>query len=281
MIFTTFADSRNASAIRRICRQAKKLQKFSNTIGFTENELDEKFRLLAGNRLNASVRGFGFWVWKPQVILQALDETKANDILLYCDAGCYLNKSGLKRLSDYCEIVRRSESGMLAFSGVPSNLRSRYKNRRYLDLREDQWTKGDVLEFFNIRSCALISETPQITATAIFFRNTPAVRDFVMQWRDICLNHPNLIDDSPSQTPNADSFVEHRHDQSIFSILAKLNGCEQLSYDELFVFDRSGNRGDWTVLKDRPIQARRRFRREPIKRVKRRLNRIYQRLKFI
>ena len=36
----------------------------------------------------------------------------------------------------------------------------------------------------------------------------------------------NLIDDSPSSTPNALDFKENRHDQSVFSILMKLNKAQ-------------------------------------------------------
>jgi hypothetical protein len=35
------------------------------------------------------------------------------------------------------------------------------------------------------------------------------------------MQHYNLIDDSPSKTPNHPSFRENRHDQSIFSCLLK------------------------------------------------------------
>ena len=40
-------------------------------------------------------------------------------------------------------------------------------------------------------------------------------------WYNISLNH-HLIDDTPSKSPNFKEFIEHRHDQSIFSLLTKL-----------------------------------------------------------
>lgn len=36
-------------------------------------------------------------------------------------------------------------------------------------------------------------------------------------------NYPNLIDDSPSKIENDKSFNEHRHDQSLFSVILKIN----------------------------------------------------------
>jgi len=52
----------------------------------------------------------------------------------------------------------------------------------------------------------------------------------------------NLIDDSPSIIKNSNNFIEHRHDQSIFSLLCKINKVttlsayetEPLSFNEAF-----------------------------------------------
>lgn len=35
----------------------------------------------------------------------------------------------------------------------------------------------------------------------------------------------SLIDDSPSKSENMNGFIEHRHDQSVFSLLFKVHGC--------------------------------------------------------
>ena len=45
--------------------------------------------------------------------------------------------------------------------------------------------------------------------------------------------HPTLVDDSPSISSNLKGFIEHRFDQSIYSILAKLNHLECLSAKEV------------------------------------------------
>jgi len=36
------------------------------------------------------------------------------------------------------------------------------------------------------------------------------------------VHHLELVDDSPSVLPNADGFIENRHDQSVFSLLCKM-----------------------------------------------------------
>lgn len=46
-------------------------------------------------------------------------------------------------------------------------------------------------------------------------------RDLLDKWFDITHNHFELVSDAPSMYPNHPDFIEHRHDQSVFSILAK------------------------------------------------------------
>jgi hypothetical protein len=48
-------------------------------------------------------------------------------------------------------------------------------------------------------------------------------REFVQQWYELACNY-HFIDDSPSVLPNFPDFQEHRHDQSIFSLLTKKKG---------------------------------------------------------
>ena len=44
--------------------------------------------------------------------------------------------------------------------------------------------------------------------------------EFLTDWYSIACNY-HFVDDSPSIHPNDPSFREHRHDQSIFSLLIK------------------------------------------------------------
>ena len=56
-------------------------------------------------------------------------------------------------------------------------------------------------------------------ATIFIIKKCPHSVELVEKWYDIMSNHYHLIDDSPSFLPNDHSFVEHRHDQSVFSLL--------------------------------------------------------------
>ena len=67
----------------------------------------------------------------------------------------------------------------------------------------------------------------------------------------------SLIDDSISISKNHKNFIEHRHDQSAFSLLCKLNNIFSLSVYENFEWSLDNKGRNWDHLFESPIQARR------------------------
>jgi hypothetical protein len=65
-----------------------------------------------------------------------------------------------------------------------------------------------------------IMNSEQHQATMIMIKKNNTTTDFVNDWYN-CSQIYHLIDDSPSISANYPGFVEHRHDQSIFSLLLK------------------------------------------------------------
>ena len=63
-------------------------------------------------------------------------------------------------------------------------------------------------------------DTRQRQAGAIMFLVCDITKYFLKKWYNLCCNY-NLLDDSESISPNCEYFKEHRHDQSIFSLLTK------------------------------------------------------------
>jgi hypothetical protein len=82
---------------------------------------------------------------------------------------------------------------------------------------ESKWTKKNVL---NLLIDSEKQYSPQIEATTIFVRNVPESKSFIDSWRLLCeINHFTFLNDDLGDESKI--FVEHRHDQSIFSILYK------------------------------------------------------------
>jgi hypothetical protein len=237
-IFLSFADSRMQNSLDRIERQAKEMNYDVISI-YNEKDLNKDFVNRFKNNLIYGSRGFGYWCWKPQIILQELDKMNNNDILLYSDVGCHINKNGYNRLLEYFDIANKND--ILAFQG-----KSLYDVHHFL---ECEWAKGDVLDYFNVRHNKEIIETSQIGSGIIFIKKCNKSINIITQWLNSYYNNFSLSDDSPSISPNLIGFIENRS-QSIFSIICKLNNIKTLSYLETW-------NEDWKLLDKYPILAKR------------------------
>lgn len=160
-----------------------------------------------GEKLVRVTRGFGYWCWKPQVILQSLRQINDGDILIYADIGCEFVPSKAKSLLKKLEILKNNDIvGFIAESDF-------YK--------EIYWTKNDIFKYFGVENDPNFTESFQMSGGLIFMKKSAKTIQIITEWLDMFKNHWNLIDDSPSQTPNHKDFRENRHDQSIWSIINK------------------------------------------------------------
>ena len=143
-------------------------------------------------------RGAGYWVWKPLVILSAMQNLKEGDALIYVDAGVEIVKN-VYPLVQLC----KKQKGILLFNAVN-------KNKFY--------TKRDC---FKIMGCDFPEywNHPQFMGGyQVYVKNKKSMRFLNEYLKYVQISH--IIDDSPSLSPNFIGFIEHRHDQSILTNLA-------------------------------------------------------------
>jgi len=252
--FLTFASSNLNGALHRIEYQAKNLKLYDQVFAFTEFDLDQNFRVFFKNKLKFHIRGFGYWCWKPQIILQALSEMEEGDILQYTDAGCHLNYKGKMRLIEYFEIARNDPKGIIAFQ---QKLPEFYDGRPLNYYIDSEYTKGDLIDYFKLRSNNKLINSSTIGAGVIFIRKSKFSVDFIKQWLNVFYDDFRLADDSASISPNLKNFKEHRHDQAIFSLLCKSNSISTLSAFEYWYPKRNMQKPDWHSLAKFPIHAKR------------------------
>lgn len=235
----TFADTKYAQTLNRIKVEAQRMNVFKNVFAWTEHDLDIDFVNKHHNFISNNKRGFGYWIWKPQIILQALKKTPRGSVLVYCDAGCSLNPEGIPRLQEYGEMVKNHPSGILSFK---------------LDGHfEYNWSKMDLMSYLDYTKPEEISSN-HVCATVIILHNTDAVEKFVDKWLDTCVRENyRYVNDSPSVLPNTQFFRDNRHDQSVFSIMSKQNHC--LSIPDETYWAENGH--TWEANKHYPIHARR------------------------
>ena len=192
-------------------------------------------------------RGYGYWLWKPYIVLRLLDKIKENDIIVYADAGCQLNSSTIEakeRMNEYVEIARKSPHGILSFA------------LKHPDLIDARYTKMDTAVALDIPPLGDFMYSKQLVGGIFVVRKCPYVMELFRSFLFACtMDNYHNITDCPSHLTNLPEFKEHRHDQSVFSLLRKKRGTEILK-DETF-FWREGSSWE-TNGANFPIWARRR-----------------------
>ena len=256
-VLVTFSDSRLIRSRNRFLNESKSLNYYDEVIALDENDLAPEFTDKFRNKLKPNVRGFGYWVWKPQAILQVLTNLNDGDVLQYADVGFSVNPSGIARLNDYFDRASQSKVGIVGFQGRRPEFPMVDDGREIPTWPDREWTKGDLFDYFGVRDNAEITDTPTVQAGLLFVRKCTEAESILRQWLSVYSNSFHLADDSPSISPNLEGFREHRHDQSIFSILAKLNNIDTYSSNEFWFPQRFSSKGDWEALSFSPFHATR------------------------
>lgn len=185
--------------------EIKKLNIFDEIIMITDEDLkaDTSFWKRHSNFIENNERGYGYWLWKSYIILKYLKQINNDDILLYFDAGVTFRSSD-SRFKELFKIVKK-DFVIGSFC------------RMFCD--EYKWNKMDLVHYLNLNDNKYLKSRQRQAGAIILVKNEKTVQ-LINKWYEIsCIYH--LIDDSKSIHKNKDGFIEHRHDQSIFSLLTK------------------------------------------------------------
>ena len=200
--FITFGSHANyIDAGNRLLNQANQLNIFTECRLYRgEHLLHSEFWNQHQNFVINNPRGFGYWIWKPYIIKKNMEEMNDGEALLYLDCGCELDDKCKEELLNCIEIVKNDK-----IMACPLIVH-----------KEIDWTKMDLIMKIGMDENNIM----QRQGGAILFLVCPETRILVNEWYELCGDYHN-VDDSPSIIPNAHNFSDHRHDQSIFSLLTK------------------------------------------------------------
>tara|TARA_Y100000591_G_C21769987_1_gene665063 strand:+ start:121 stop:984 length:864 start_codon:yes stop_codon:yes gene_type:complete len=241
---------------KRYIDQAQNLKFYDEISVFSLFDLDKNNQSKILSLLKEKKKtGYGYWYWKPLIINQTLKKANDGDIIHYTDIGCHLNPRGIERLNYYINSVENSEKGILAFQYKPlENYQD--KNFEFPDIIEAKYTKSDLFDYFNVLDKKQITHSSQYWAGNIFFKKNMFTLNFLSQWIDIFEKRFDLVDDTPSKLANFENFFSNKHDQSVFSILCKINNIKSLSAYECEWFYLNGARY-WLHTEKSPVIAKR------------------------
>jgi len=213
--FVTFSDKR--FSMERIKKQAILMNLFDTIHCLDEDDLEPEFWKKHCEFMKPT-RGFGYWIWKSQVTKQVIDKLNDGDILIYADTGCHLNVEGIPRLKEYIQMATDHPSGILSISVCH---------------QEHKFTKADTMDSLGFTDI----HSDQLMASTFVLYVCENSRKMVHLWNQIMESDYHLIDDSPSILPNSPGFIDHRHDQSVWSCIRKKYGTAIVPTDETYGYN--------------------------------------------
>ena len=231
--FLSFANRRYAGSLVRIRREAEAVGRFRSIQTIDERGLGSDYWRMHADTVRRHRRGFGLWTWKPYVVRRSLEDLPEGDLLLYCDVGCSLNAEGLGRLEEYLALAADDPTGVLAFA---------------LDGTVGEFTKRAALAACGVDGPGM-RRREMISATCVVMLAGPAALDLVREWEERMADL-TIVDDSPSAGGEHPEFLAHRHDQSIFTLLAHGRGLRPIP-------DETYWENVWDESRRFPIHARR------------------------
>ncbi len=196
-----YANARFSDRQKRNSRTGYEVGGFDSVLSFGPRDIDTRFAR-SHRKILGQARGNGYWLWKPYFVARALAAAEPGDFVFYCDSGAYFCDS----ISPLIELARETGKDILGFNQMRI---------------ESDWTKRDA---FVKMACdePRYTETRQFLSGYILWRKCDAAEHFVAEWLRYSQDEAILTDAANRcGKPNYPGFQEHRHDQSVYSLLAK------------------------------------------------------------
>lgn len=216
-----FTDAKFEKTRERYAAELRSKNIFTEVIAYSPADIDEDFLQEHGSFISDNPRGYGYYIWKPYIISKTLQKMRHGDILVYGDAGNELPGTPTECLGLFNMVNKPSLRFPLLASRVGWNIR---------------WIKGDLYLRMGFKFHYALKQMVE-TGRIVMRKNTDTVK-FTEEWLRYCTRDYRNVDDSKSRFPNFPFFVEHRHDQSIFSILFHQYGGKIVNFDPVWKASR-------------------------------------------
>lgn len=174
---------------------------FDGVIEYSPSSIDDAFSAQFSNILSCQ-RGAGYWLWKSYIVNDVLNKVSNGDVIMYSDSGCHFIRDARPLL----ELTEKFNQDVIPFE---------------LELPEGAWTKRDAFHYMGCDGLGF-ENTNQRLASFIIIRKSDLGVKFAREYLHYSCDKRIISDDSNiCGLPNYHGFTDHRHDQSIYSLLTK------------------------------------------------------------
>jgi hypothetical protein len=152
-------------------------------------------------------RGVGYWIWKPYIILKTFEDLEEGDVVIYSDAGLKV----IDNLNPLFDVISNylDESRMI--------FRVPWVGANHI---AKMWTKRDCFVLTNADESKYWNAPITNGAISLWMKTEKNI-NFLNEWQKY-LRDTRIVSDDPNMCgkPNFMEFKDHRHDQSILTILS-------------------------------------------------------------
>lgn len=212
-LFLTFGDGSPEfkAAATRLVEQAKSIGVFSSVLSLDHKSLIQvspEYSIAQKSIMQLHSYPTYFRAAKSWVIQAGLlGRFGEFDLVCYADAGCEMVANRITR-----QVLRNNLKKAFLYGGLAEQL----------PLTERNWTKKKTMDYFQPSDSHALSG--QIQSGLSYWRVDEKNIELVSKWCSLSDPKLDLWQDPPSKDSEADYFIEHRHDQSLFSLLWKEAG---------------------------------------------------------
>ena len=252
-VFLTFTNTAYHPPTR-ILEQAAAFNIFDKILHRTELDIPD-FIEKHSEFIRNHTAGYGYYIWKPKIILDTLLNMEDGDILFYCDSGAHLNPKGLPRFQEY-----------LAYLGGDKSIVTFCTSDRYVP---QMFVKQDAVQYY-FPEFNDMKALENCYAGCIIFKKNEEVVDLIIDWLGLCEKY-DFIDTSISHyRKELDGFQGNDKDSGLLNlVLAKYNINYNITPDETNLYNEEGiqlqhlnltihpNDWPWSLLDAFPIHCRR------------------------
>jgi len=187
----------------------------NNLINYSDSDLPKDF-IDEFYDLFEQKRGYGYWIWKPFIILKELNDLTDDEILIYMDSTDQPSNLFFEILYNH---LNKEEIYLV--------------NRGY---KHGEWTKRDCFIMMNCDN-EKYHNAVQLEAGVLGLKKTDNNIKLISEWFEYCKNR-NILTDLPNTCglDNLEGFKDHRHDQSILTNLSIKYGLKSYKLNQNIIW---------------------------------------------
>jgi hypothetical protein len=202
-ILINYANKKYYHAQKKNSETGKSVGGFDEIKSYGVNDIDPQFSSKNQHILNQS-RGAGYWLWKPYFIVKTLESMQDGDLLFYADSGSHF----INNINPVIEVCKTTHNGILLFT-----LEDFHTHKK--------WTKRDCFYYMGLDTEPYLSVNQILASFIVCIKNANNIQ-FFKEWLTFA-EDSRIITDDPNVCGlgNYPEFKDHRHDQSILSLLGR------------------------------------------------------------